>query len=266
MLSLEKQILYMIRHRHYMTTSEIIDIYQHRGKNSQIIRNTLASLKQKGYIAVENRSYSVTESGLSVIRSLQIKMNEVEQPWDGLWYIIMFSFPERLRSLRNSFRRELTQVGYGALYDGVYICPFNRKDAILAFARKHGLEDMICMLHGQMDVGDITAVKAKQIWPIQELQKKYETFMRWSGEKQKQLTFSLERGEEITAWQVLLEILELGENFGEVLLEDPFLARELLPDQWPMKQAWNAYNQYLQQLLPLLQADTELLSLIVPTT
>ncbi|MEW9701687.1 PaaX family transcriptional regulator C-terminal domain-containing protein [Paenibacillus sp. SI8] len=266
MLSLEKQILYMIRHRREMTTSEMIHIYKERGKSEQIIRNTLSSLKQKGYITAEDRTYTITDAGLHVILSLQIKMNGGEQPWDGRWHLVMFSFPEQQRSLRNAFRRELVGIGYGLLYDGVFICPFNRQEAVLAFAERHELESMIRMVHGDMDFGGVTPSQALHIWPILAIQEKYEKFIAWAATKQNQLSLTLEHESSSSAWKILLEILELGEAFGEILLEDPFLPQDLLPGDWAMKLAWDAYNQYLQQLIPHLQEDTELLSLILPTS
>ncbi|AIQ63570.1 hypothetical protein PSTEL_11235 [Paenibacillus stellifer] len=264
MVSLEKQILYMIQHRHEITASELIHIYKDRGKSKQTIRNALSTLKQKGYILSKDRKYTLTESGAGVIRSLQLKISGENKAWDGRWHFVMFSIPEQLRSLRNTFRRELVQIGYGLLYDGVFICPYNRNTSVLEVAKRTGLEEWIRMGSVELEYGPITASLAEQIWPVQTIHEKYDQFIEWANVKLEEWSALLNPFTVVSPWNVLLQVLELGERFGEILLEDPFLPKELLPENWLMEKAWDLYDKHLNQLIPLLRSDSHLFSLIVP--
>ncbi|AHV97412.1 PaaX family transcriptional regulator C-terminal domain-containing protein [Paenibacillus sabinae] len=267
MLSLEKQILYMLLHRRAISTSEFIRIFKGRGKSEQVIRNTLSSLKKKGYIVAEDRKYNLAEAGARVIESLQLKFSGMDTLWDERWHFVMFSIPEQHRSMRNSFRRELMQIGYGLLFDGVFVCPFNRENAVLELAAQFGLdESWIRTAIGELRHGPITAIDAERIWPVQTLNEKYAWFIGWINDKIKESSAFIENSAELMPWDVLLLILEAGEAFGEILLEDPFLPKELLPDDWKMPKARELYHFYIgHKLAPLLQSDKELYSLIVST-
>ncbi|KAA9004953.1 hypothetical protein F4V43_10045 [Paenibacillus spiritus] len=265
MISLEKQILYMIQHRHVITAAELIEIYKDRGKTEQTIRNALSSLKQKGYILAEERRYTLTESGTAFIQSLQLKISGSNSEWDGRWHVVMFRIPEQFRSLRNTFRRELVQIGYGLLYDGVFICPYNRCASVMQVARLTGLEKWIRMGSLDLEHGPVTADLAEQIWPVQAVNEKYGLFSAWaSAQIDKWSAAAANPAAEPSPWNVLLLVLELGERFGEILLEDPFLPEQLLPKPWQKEQAWELYNQHLNQLVPLLRSESHLFSLIVP--
>lgn len=267
MLSLEKQILYMLLHRGAISTSEFIRIFKDRGKSEQVIRNTLSSMKKKGYIVSEDRKYKLTEGGVRVIESLQLKFSGMDTSWDGRWHFVMFSIPEQHRSMRNSFRRELTQTGYGILFDGVFVCPFNRENAVLELAAQCGLDaSWIRTAIGELQYGPITAIDAERIWSVQALNEKYARFIDWINGKIKESSTYMENSSELMPWDILLLILEAGETFGEILLEDPFLPKELLPDEWNMQEARKLYHFYIHnKLAPLLQSDKELYSLIVST-
>lgn len=264
MLSLDKQILYMLQHRHEITASEFIHIYKDRGKTEQTIRNTLSVLKKKGYILVNDRKYTLTITGAGVIRSLELKISDRDMVWDGRWHFVMFSIPEQFRSRRNALRRELVQIGYGLLYDGLFVCPYNRETSVLEFVKQSGLDEWIRMASGEFGHGPITVSHAEQIWPVRATNEKYYQFIEWVNREIDVWSVYLEPLTELLPWNVLLQVLELGETFGEILLEDPYLPKELLPDNWMMQKAWELYNQHLNQLIPLLRNESDLLSLIVP--
>lgn len=264
MLSLEKQILYMLQNRHEVTTSELINIYSDRGKSEQVIRNTLSSLKKKGFVHADKRKYTLTDQGIAAIQSFQLKLSSRSLPWDGQWHFVLFSIPEQHRSLRNLFRRELVQIGYGLLYDGVFVCPYGRKSAVLDVITQNGLEEWVRIVSGDFEFGAIAASQVEQIWPIEDINKKYCAFIHMVNGKIDEWSAQDKNMTDVSPWNVLLQILELGERFGEILLEDPSLPTELLPDNWMMQQARELYHQHIAQLTPLLQSEKDLFSLIVP--
>lgn len=264
MLSLEKQILYMIQNRHEVSTSEFINIYKDRGKNEQVIRNTLSSLKKKGYIQTNQRKHMLTDLGIGAIQGFQLKFSSRSIPWDGHWHFVMFSIPEQYRSLRNLFRRELVQIGYGLLYDGVFVCPYSRKSSVLDVITQNGLDDWVRVVSGDFELGSIVASQVEQIWSIQAVNEKYCNFIQMVNGKIDEWSTHDKNISDVSPWNVLLQILELGETFGEILLEDPFLPKELLPDNWMMQKARDLYHQHIDQLTPLLQSENDLFSLIVP--
>jgi Phenylacetic acid-responsive transcriptional repressor len=264
MLSLEKQILYIIKNRHEVSTSEFIRIYKDGGKSEQVVRNTLSSLKKKGYIKTEHGKYVLTSSGIDAIQKLQMRFDTKSEEWDGCWHFVMFSIPESSRSLRNSFRRDLTQIGYGQLYDGVLTCPYSRESSLLEIISQNKLEEWVRLISGKFDYGLITESQINQIWHINDVNDKYYKFIELVNSKIHEFSLNMESNIDITPWNALLQILELGETFGGILLEDPFLPRELLPDDWMMQTARELYHQHVDQLAKLLKSDSDLLSLVVP--
>ncbi|MDQ7094393.1 PaaX family transcriptional regulator C-terminal domain-containing protein [Desulfosporosinus sp. PR] len=264
MLSLEKQILYIIKNRHEVSTSEFIHIYKDCGKSDQVVRNTLSALKKKGYIKTENGKHLLTDVGVSTIQGFQLKFDSKLTEWDGHWHFVMFSIPEQYRSLRNAFRRDLTQIGYGPLYDGVFVCPYSRKSSVLDAITQYGLDEWVRIVNGEFDYGLITNSQVDQIWHIDEINNKYYKFIELVNSKISEFSSNNKDQTNATPWNTLLKILELGEIFGEILLEDPFLPKEFLPDNWMMQTARNLYHQHVDQLAQLLKSDYKLLSLVVP--
>lgn len=263
-LSLEKQILYIIKNRHEVSTSDFIRIYKGGGKSEQVVRNTLSSLKKKGFIKTEHRKYVLTDAGVGAIQKFQMKFDSKLTEWDGYWHFVMFSIPEQDRSLRNAFRRDLTQIGYGQLYDGVFICPYSRQSSVLEIVTRSGLDEWVRLISGKLEYGLITESQVDQIWHVNDINSKYFEFIKVVNSKIHEFSMITENHTDIIPWNTLLQILELGETFGEILLEDPFLPRELLPDDWMMQTARDLYHQHVDQLAQVLKSDYDLLSLVVP--
>ena len=133
--------------------------------------------------------------------------------WDEKWRILIFDIPEKIRWKRDIFREKLKSLGFGMVQQSVWISPHPFEDDIREFLDAQNLELYTYLFISEADfVGDIEEF-VENVWKIEELNEKYWQLTKdFSGNSKKRSDFS--------------------EVYFNLLLKDPFLPRELLPDPW----------------------------------
>lgn len=230
MLSIEKQILYLISRAKEIKVKELVQLYTTRGHSGQYIRNVLFQLKKMGYIESRQRStYTITEVGHSFVQSFNQKPNFVKREWNQTWQIVLFEFPETVRKLREPFRIHLCQLGFGHLYDSVYISPWDFKENIEQYVRDRKIAPYVTIAEHCSMPEMHHPQKVERIWSLDKLVEAYEQKNAWFlGE----FVPSVEplAGKEDT--EIFLQFLILGEVISELGLIDPMLPSSLLPADW----------------------------------
>lgn len=239
MLSVEKQMLFLLSKTDQMQTQELIRIYEQRGYSAPYIRNGLSRLKKDRYVETPSRStYIITESGRAFIRSINRKPELSNQRWDGRWHFILLSFPESERGRRDGLRTDLLQTGFGMLYNGVYVSPWPYREELAELLDKHDAGEYVTVVTGAVEHGDITAEKAWTIWPLEETAQCYVRKRAWYVEQYVPLfNEALARLHEAVrtdnaGLELFLLYLQLGEQINELFLLDPMLPPALLPAEW----------------------------------
>lgn len=142
--------------------------------------------------------------------------------WDERWRLVIFDLPEVQKSIRDSLRNKLYELGFGRLQKSIYISPFDF------------VEDMVEFLKDKKLLGDVFVLTAKhrfmgsakdlanRVWQLKKINEKY-----------KKISEGLKRLETIknkNEHQAYLR--QLFFDLSDLLTHDPILPKELLPDDW----------------------------------
>lgn len=124
--------------------------------------------------------------------------------WDKKWRVLAFDIPEKKRNVRNALRRKLKEFGFGMVQQSVWISPHPFEEDINEFIAKRGLGDNVYLfISSNMVIGDIKDF-SERIWNLEKLNESYE--------------------------KVFYD--EDMEKYMKLILIDPFLPKDLLPELW----------------------------------
>jgi len=146
--------------------------------------------------------------------------------WDGKWRQIVFDIPEEIKAKREILRRKLNSLGFGMLQRSVYITPFNIGEELTEFLEENGLEEYAIVFEMERLSGESERELANVVWKLDKLFRRYLDFTnKWQGFLEKPNS------------ELLKKFDECREEYFSILLDDPGLPPELLPDDWPFYQA-----------------------------
>lgn len=133
--------------------------------------------------------------------------------WDKKWRVLIFDIPEKIRWRRDVFRAKIKEIGFGMAQQSVWVSPNPFEDDIREYIEARKLDSFVYLFISSGDfVGDIDTF-IDNVWNIENLNEKYWKLLK---------DFEKYKGREN----------ELVDVFFELLMKDPFLPRELLPDPW----------------------------------
>lgn len=246
MLSIEKQLLFLISGKKNIDTKTLFEIYKLRNVSEQVIRNTLSSLKKGGYINnVKPSVYSITTYGISLLETTNKKSNILNETWRGNWQVVIFEIPELYRKKRNGFRKDLLRLGFGSLYKSIYITPWNKSSEVEDLIYQYDLNEMVRIIDGNFLFNQITVEDANKIWSINELNELYRKKYKWFQSEFKSHLDEISTNEINKDLLLFIKFLELGEVISELSLNDPMLPIELMPKNWIGKSCFEELNSFL---------------------
>ncbi len=164
-------------------TSNLLSLLSHLDVGEHAARITLSRMARKGWLATRKEGrrsqYSLTPRGWSLL--IQGNKRIYEPPlkeWDGLWQIVIFSLPEKKRSLRHAFRTQLPWLGFGQLGPNTWISPHNRKTEITALGIELGIQDHIEIFSGiHMGLSEDQQL-VQRCWDLPNLTTQYKEFLK----------------------------------------------------------------------------------------
>ena len=134
-------------------TSSLLSLLNHLDVGEHAARITLSRMSRKGWLSARKEGrrsqYSLTPRGWSLL--IQGEKRIFEPPlkeWDGMWHIVVFSLPEKKRSLRHAFRARLPWLGFGQLAPNTWISPHNRKTEITALGSELSIQNHVEIFSG----------------------------------------------------------------------------------------------------------------------
>lgn len=140
-----------------------------------------------------------------------------QKPWDRRWRIVSFDIPEKLKGRRETLRSKIERLGMGRLQESLYITPFDFGSDLQEFIESHGLSDHVIVFEARHTFGEDAKSMAWRVWRLEKIEEDYKELLEVFVEKK---TLSRE------------DNFNLQLKFEEILLADPLLPRELLPDDW----------------------------------
>ena len=140
-----------------------------------------------------------------------------EKPWDRVWTVVMYDFPEKERVDRRAIRRRLMRLGFGSPQISILISPLPIEEPIQKLLEGEGVAGQVWTLRAERILGMGNREVAQKAWPIvDELGILYDELFEVLPKVKKNKKLKEQ-------WR---------EYFLAVNNADPYLPFELLPENW----------------------------------
>lgn len=109
-------------------------------------RAAVRRLTQRGLVhrvkVGRTTSYGIPPRPTEVIASRLKSLFDVggEGPWDGRWTGVAYSVPEEDREARRNLRDDLRLQGFGPLFDGLWVSPWDRRVRAHSALERHAVD------------------------------------------------------------------------------------------------------------------------------
>ena len=141
--------------------------------------------------------------------------------WDGKWRVVIFDIPEIDKKTREYLRWKLLSWGFGMLQKSVYISPLDVLVDVKEYLKSQELHGKVVVFEAREVFAKDQRVVAKYVWRLDKLNERYSRII--------DLIYSKDECDE-KEWKQRKR--EIKQKFFKILLGDPILPKELLPDDW----------------------------------
>jgi phenylacetic acid degradation operon negative regulatory protein len=217
----------------WLSVAALIRLLAELGVDEPAVRSAISRLKRRGILQAQRQDgaagYRLSAEALAILREGDARIFRQRRAdlADG-WLLAVFSVPEAERHRRHVLRSELTRLGFGMVAPGVWIVPAHPQDTTADTLRRLGLDAYADLFHADhLAFGD-PSDKIRRWWDLDELERRYEAFIRAYEPVLARLKRSgPSRGEE--AFAVYVRVLT---DWRQLPYLDPGLPAELLPEGW----------------------------------
>lgn len=150
-----------------------------------------------------------------------------KEKWDGTWSIVVYDFPEELRSTRNYLRQKLKNLGFGIPQESIMVSPLPLSEPIKDLIDGERIEKYAWVLTAKRVLGIDNVDVAGQAWSLPLFNDLYAKLV----EILPKIKQSKKRG--------LLD--QWKKYFLAVDSADPYLPFELLPEDWQGERCKNEF-------------------------
>lgn len=104
--------------------------FQNKGLHRDQVRDAFSYLKRKNLVEVKKHNHQIyirlTPAGEKEAGKYQINKLAIPTPkqWDGVWRLIIFDIPEKLKIKREAFRGKLKELGFYLLQKSIWAYPY----------------------------------------------------------------------------------------------------------------------------------------------
>lgn len=153
--------------------------------------------------------------------------------WDGLWRIVIFDIPVVHNQLRDRLRAKLEELGFGMFQESVWMTPYDLAREISEFIQSQGLEEFVYVFVSPLDFVKDKKALVEKIWKVEKIDGFYQDWIEDWEEKSKGISEKKLRD--------LAQ--EFCSSYLEIVAVDPFLPKELLPDNWMGNKARSLFKK-----------------------
>lgn len=184
-----------------------------------------------------------------------------QKEWDRRWRIVTFDIAEVERNVRKALRDKLRQLGLGMLQESVWITPHDVSVDLREFLESKGLDEVAFVLEVSAILAGNQELLVRKVWNLDALEEVYRDIiddvtklkdMYVTSDGRYLQHTSSKNQKDIGEWrtkETLREAVEkIRRRYGETLLSDPCLPKELLPVDWPAGKARRAVRD-LQKIM-----------------
>jgi phenylacetic acid degradation operon negative regulatory protein len=248
---------YLLSREAPVRVGSLITLLGRLGMSPMAVRTALSRMTRKGWLAVERRGmrsyYGLTRRGRRLLEEGRQRIYHPprDEPWDGSWYLVSYSIPERRRHLRDSLRVKLLWLGCGAVTNGLWISPHDVRAEVEEIARALRIERHLEIFRAEHLGFSSVARLVSQCWDLPQINRRYDAFIRrWTAnhERCRECGIPHARGQALppcaTPADCFVRRFLLVHEYRGFPLEDPYLPRQLLPDDWKGDEAARLFAEY----------------------
>jgi len=165
--------------------------------------------------------FKITSQGKRYLTRLFPIYKLADSGWDGKWRVVIFDIPEIDKNTREYLRAKLVSLGFGKLQKSVYISPLDVLADVKEYLKSLNLYGKVVVFEAKEVFTKDQRVVAKYVWNLGKLNERYLRIIN--------KIYSRQEYDE-KEWKHQKE--EIKKEFFAVLLDDPILPKELLPEDW----------------------------------
>ncbi|MCW8891290.1 MAG: phenylacetic acid degradation operon negative regulatory protein PaaX [Sedimenticola sp.] len=231
-------------HNREIWLGSITALLEPLGVNERLVRTAVYRLAKDNFVEstkIGRRSYyRLTEPARKNVSHYdQLIYYPSNKTWDGDWTLVFTGTQGINASKRAKLRKELTWLGYGIIAPNVYGHPTEPIAPTQSILAKAGVTDQVVVLRASNYdpmYGLGTKGMVRQCFKLGELEKKYAAFIKHYRALAKAMQPGGYVEQEDPEHCFMLRIM-LIHHYRRILLLDPELPAELLPDNWIGREA-----------------------------
>ena len=206
------------------------------GINERLVRTSVFRLQQDDWLQSTQKGrrshYQLTPYGKSETDTAESLIYDGRvAPWDRNWCLVFGSTPQMTAADKLSLKEMLRPMNFGTIAPNVYGHPNIDSARLKETFFDSGLADKLVVMYGTRSFDDIGINRedmALFCCNYVEIELSYESFCKVFGDASE----ALERGDTASNDRLFLLRLLLIHEFRRIVLKDPRLPAELLPDEW----------------------------------
>lgn len=240
---------YLLDRQEEIGIGSLITLFGNFGLSGQAVRSAVSRMCHAGILKARSEGrksyYSLTERGHSLLTiGAQRIFVRKDTSWDGTWNIVTYTIPEEDRKLRDTFRRELIWMGYGALSGATMISPYDLTRDVLDLADNLGVTGRIQIFHAKQQ-GLVDAKKiVSSCWDLEKIHRMYAEFIGKYQPKHKKWITRLRETTGMEQGEYFVERFLLIHEYRKLPFYDPDLPGELLPGEWLRPAAARLFQEF----------------------
>jgi phenylacetic acid degradation operon negative regulatory protein len=242
---------YLLHRSDPVPVQSLIRLLSPFGLSEGAVRTVLSRMASKRWLSTSRRGqYGLTSRGRRLLEAGEAKILHArwEAEWDGQWFVLAYSIPEEARQVRDRLRDRLAWLGFGSLGNGLWISPHDVTREVDELAAERKLAGRLVCFRG-VGVGATEPARlVSTCWDLAGIQRRYEKFIgRWAKRFTKYRDSVPFRGAALEQSYVLR--FRLIHEYREFPLLDPYLPRELLPEDWAGECAAHLFRVFHDMLV-----------------
>jgi phenylacetic acid degradation operon negative regulatory protein len=222
--------------------------------NERSVRTSVFRLVKEDWLETirngRESSYRLTRTGLRRLEHAYEKVyRRPAAAWDGTWTFILIPNEHLTAPRRLKLKQELEWEGVRQLTPQLFAHPTIGAEALNEIFDRSGVRGKAISFSGaRTDQVGMCGIRelVNGTWNLREVAGAYKRFERDFG----RLKSVLARGAQLSGWEWLAIRVLLIHSFRRIVLHDPLLPNELLPDPWIGDDAYRLAGEIYRISLP----------------
>jgi phenylacetic acid degradation operon negative regulatory protein len=213
------------------------------------VRVNLSRLRKEGWFTTRRVGretvYSLTPHMLEILNEGRERIfRRRDETWEGRWTMAIYQVPESERAVREQLRKQLAWHGFGQLSPSTWLSPHDLIAEVREIAVENPLAKVDALWCGTGDLQEDRGLAAR-CWDLEQLGADYRHFIRNYAHLDDD---GLNAGKD--GRTALIERMHIIGDFRRFPFRDPYLPRELQPENWPSSEAYTLFGAVHRQLGP----------------